>query len=82
MTVATTAVGLIPNMWSMGTGADVMKRITAPLIGGIFTSSILELGVYPVIYELWKWHFEVKQSVAAQSSSASTIVQWPYRELR
>jgi len=60
MTVATTAVGLIPIMWSMGTGADVMKRIAAPLIGGIFTSFMLELVVYPVVYELWKWNFEVK----------------------
>jgi Cu(I)/Ag(I) efflux system membrane protein CusA/SilA len=62
MTVATTAIGLIPIMWSTGTGADVMKRIAAPLIGGIFTSFILELLVYPVIYEIWKWNFEVKKS--------------------
>ncbi len=75
MTMATTAVGLIPIMWSTGTGADVMKRIAAPLIGGIVTSFILELVVYPVIYELWKWHFEVKPSVAAQPSGASTIDQ-------
>ncbi len=60
MTMATTAVGLVPVMWSMGTGADVMKRIAAPLIGGIFTSFFLELLVYPVIYEVWKWHFELK----------------------
>jgi Cu(I)/Ag(I) efflux system membrane protein CusA/SilA len=60
MTMATTAIGLIPVMWSMGTGADVMKRIAAPLIGGIFTSFLLELVVYPVIYEIWKWNFEMK----------------------
>ncbi len=65
MTVATTAVGLIPIMWSMGTGADTMKRIAAPLIGGIFTSFLLELLIYPVVYELWKWHREVKKQVAA-----------------
>jgi len=62
MTVATTSIGLIPIMWSTGTGADVMKRIAAPLIGGIFTSFALELLVYPVIYEIWKWHFELKKS--------------------
>jgi Cu(I)/Ag(I) efflux system membrane protein CusA/SilA len=62
MTVATTSIGLIPIMWSTGTGADVMKRIAAPLIGGIFTSFALELLVYPVIYEIWKWNFEVKKS--------------------
>jgi Cu(I)/Ag(I) efflux system membrane protein CusA/SilA len=62
MTVATTSIGLVPIMWSTGTGADVMKRIAAPMIGGIFTSFILELLVYPSIYEIWKWNFEVKKS--------------------
>jgi Cu(I)/Ag(I) efflux system membrane protein CusA/SilA len=55
MTVATMFAGLAPIMWSHGTGADVMKRIAAPMIGGIFTSFILELVVYPAIYEVWKW---------------------------
>jgi len=64
MTVATMALGLIPIMWSTGTGADVMKRIAAPMIGGIFTSFILELLVYPAIYEIWKWHFELKKALA------------------
>jgi len=62
MTVATMFIGLIPIMWSTGTGADVMKRIAAPMIGGVFTSFILELMVYPAIYEIWKWHFEVKKT--------------------
>jgi len=48
-------------MWSTGSGADVMKRIAAPMIGGIFTSFILELAVYPAIFAIWKWHTEVKQ---------------------
>ncbi len=48
-------------MWSTGTGADVMKRIAAPMIGGIFTSFLLELLVYPAIYEVWKWHFQAEQ---------------------
>jgi len=65
MSVSTTFIGLVPIMWSIGAGADVMKRITAPLIGGIFTSFILELVVYPAIYEVWKWHFEVKKSLPA-----------------
>lgn len=56
MTVAVMFMGLLPIMWSTGAGADVMKRIAAPMIGGIFTSFILELVVYPVIYEIWKWH--------------------------
>ncbi len=50
MTVATTFLGLLPIMWSMGTGSDVMKRVAAPMIGGIFTSFLLELIVYPPIY--------------------------------
>ena len=63
MTVATMFLGLVPIMWSTGTGADVMKRIAAPMIGGVFTSFILELLVYPAIYEIWKWNFEVKKAV-------------------
>ncbi|HEY1242342.1 MAG TPA: CusA/CzcA family heavy metal efflux RND transporter [Bryobacteraceae bacterium] len=62
MTVATMFFGLAPIMWSTGTGADVMKRIAAPMIGGIFTSFILELVVYPAIYEVWKWQSLKRQS--------------------
>jgi Cu(I)/Ag(I) efflux system membrane protein CusA/SilA len=60
MTMATTFIGFFPIMWATGTGSDVWKRIAAPMVGGILTSFLLELLVYPVIYELWKWHFEVK----------------------
>jgi len=63
MTVATMFVGLAPIMWSVGAGADVMKRIAAPMIGGIFTSFLLELVVYPALYEVWKWR-SVKRQVA------------------
>jgi Cu(I)/Ag(I) efflux system membrane protein CusA/SilA len=62
MTVAVMFVGLAPIMWSTGAGADVMKRIAAPMIGGIFTSFILELVVYPAIYEVWKWHSVKRQA--------------------
>jgi Cu(I)/Ag(I) efflux system membrane protein CusA/SilA len=61
MTVGVMFMGLVPIMWSTGAGADVMKRIAAPMIGGIFTSFILELVVYPAIYAIWKWYFEVKK---------------------
>ncbi|MCX5867602.1 MAG: CusA/CzcA family heavy metal efflux RND transporter, partial [Proteobacteria bacterium] len=54
MTVAAIALGLLPIMWSQGTGAEVMKRIAAPMIGGILTSALMELLVYPAIYHLWK----------------------------
>jgi Cu(I)/Ag(I) efflux system membrane protein CusA/SilA len=64
MTVACMFMGLVPIMWSAGAGADVMKRIAAPMIGGILTSFILELIAYPAIYEVWKWHFELKRELA------------------
>ncbi len=60
MTVMAMFMGLIPIMYSMGTGSDMMKRIAAPMIGGVFTSFILELLVYPPIYLIWKWRFEMK----------------------
>jgi copper/silver efflux system protein len=61
MTVATTFLGLVPIMWSLGAGSDVMKRIAAPMIGGIFTSFLLELLVYPGVYQIWKWDFEMRR---------------------
>ena len=54
MTFATMGIGLFPIMWSTGTGADVMKRIAAPLVGGICTSFLLELLVYPAVYAFWR----------------------------
>jgi Cu(I)/Ag(I) efflux system membrane protein CusA/SilA len=54
MTASVIVAGLLPIMWSRGAGADVMKRIAAPMIGGIVTSVLMELAVYPVIYYLWK----------------------------
>jgi len=50
MTVTTTFIGLVPIMWSLGKGSDMMKRVAAPMIGGVFTSFLLELLVYPPIY--------------------------------
>jgi Cu(I)/Ag(I) efflux system membrane protein CusA/SilA len=54
MTVMAIIMGLLPIMWSHGAGADVMKRIAAPMIGGIVTSFVLELIIYPVIFEVWR----------------------------
>ena len=54
MTIAVIIAGLIPIMWSHGAGADVMKRIAAPMIGGVITSGLMELLVFPVIYFLWR----------------------------
>ncbi|MHC1763778.1 MAG: efflux RND transporter permease subunit [Verrucomicrobiia bacterium] len=54
MTAATTLIALVPILWSTGTGADVMKRLAAPMVGGVVTSVLLELLVYPAIYYLWR----------------------------
>ena len=70
MTVACMFMGLFPIMWSTGSGADTMKRIAAPMIGGIFTSFVMELVVYPAIYAIWKWHFEVKPALKTETSQA------------
>jgi Cu(I)/Ag(I) efflux system membrane protein CusA/SilA len=54
MTVCAAFIGLLPIMWSTGTGADLMKRIAAPMVGGLVTSFALELLVYPAVYYLWR----------------------------
>ena len=54
MTACVIIAGLLPIMWSHGTGADVMKRIAAPMVGGVVTSVVMELLVYPAIYFIWK----------------------------
>ncbi len=79
MTFAAMSVGLIPILWSTGTGSGIMKRIATPMIGGIFTSFILELLVYPAIYAVWREralkqelsHDEIRQ--ASQFNSARMI---------
>ena len=54
MTIMAILMGLLPIMWSHGAGADVMKRIAAPMIGGVITSFLLELLVYPAIFDVWR----------------------------
>ncbi len=63
MTVGAAWMGLVPILFSNGVGSDVMKRIAAPMVGGIFTSFLLELLVYPVLFVIWKWHTEVRPQV-------------------
>jgi len=60
MTVMAAFMGLLPIMWSTSAGADVMKRIAAPMIGGLLTSFVLELLVYPAIYKIWKQRTELR----------------------
>ncbi len=66
MTVLANIFGLMPVMWATGTGAEVAKRIAAPLFGGVTTSFLLELLIYPAVYLLWKWHFEVKPQASKE----------------
>ena len=54
MTVAAAFIGLLPLLWATGSGADVMRRLAAPMLGGLFTSFLMELLIYPVIFYLAK----------------------------
>jgi Cu(I)/Ag(I) efflux system membrane protein CusA/SilA len=54
MTAAVILAGLAPILWSHGAGADTMKRIATPMVGGVITSTIMELIVYPAIFYLWR----------------------------
>ncbi len=68
MTVFAAMLGLLPIMWSVGTGADLMKRIAAPMIGGLVTSFMMELLVYPAVYFLWK-----KKEVSDEDTMTTAI---------
>jgi len=80
MTVAVIIAGLLPIMWGSGTGSEVMRRIAAPMVGGIFTSFLLELLVYPAIYEVWRWNSDMKklqiqtEDYAEQSATGLKLV--------
>jgi len=54
MTASVIIAGLLPILWSHGAGADVMKRIAVPMVGGVVTSLIMELAVYPAIFYVWR----------------------------
>ena len=56
MTVAAIIAGLLPIMWGSGTGSEVMRRIAAPMVGGMISSTVLTLGVIPAVFYLWKRH--------------------------
>jgi len=65
MTVVAIMAGLAPILWSAGTGADVMKRIAAPMVGGMITSTILTLVVIPAIYYLWR-AWQLRRAVSSE----------------
>ncbi len=68
MTFATMCVGLVPILWATGTGSEIMKRVAAPMVGGIVTSFFLELLVYPAIYAIWR-----ERSLEMPASGAEPI---------
>jgi len=72
MTIAVIIAGLLPIMWSHGAGADVMKRIAAPMVGGVVTSGVMELMVYPVIFYLWRGR---KLEKTQQPTSAAELIE-------
>ena len=71
MTFACMTIGLIPILWSTGTGSEIMKRIAAPMVGGICTSFILELLVYPAIYAVWRER-SLKQELLGHDETAAS----------
>ena len=73
MTFAIMCIGLIPILWSNGTGSEIMKRMAAPMIGGIFTSFILELLVYPPIYAVWREKGLKKEPIRDQIMAAGHL---------
>jgi Cu(I)/Ag(I) efflux system membrane protein CusA/SilA len=54
MTIATMAAALLPLLWAEGSGAEIMKRVAAPMVGGLVTSAFLTLEVIPVLYTIWR----------------------------
>ena len=76
MTVFAAFMGLLPILWSIGTGADLMKRIAAPMVGGLVTSFGLELLVYPAIYFLWKGR-RLAEGPATAPEAAQQLVPAP-----
>jgi copper/silver efflux system protein len=77
MTVFAAFIGLLPIMWSTGIGADLMKRIAAPMVGGLVTSFALELLVYPAVYYLWKRKGLPEGQATALAESPGRVVPIP-----
>ena len=78
MTVCAAFMGLLPILWSTSAGADVMKRIAAPMIGGLVTSFLLELLVYPAIYKVWKRRTDsISPTSGSVIASHTTFLELP-----
>ena len=66
-------LGLIPVMWATGTGADIMKRLAAPMVGGVLSAMLLTLVVIPALYLIWRWHADVKRQAGAGQTSTVIV---------
>jgi Cu(I)/Ag(I) efflux system membrane protein CusA/SilA len=66
-------LGLLPVMWATGTGADVMKRIAAPMVGGVLSAMLLTLVVIPALYAIWRWHADIKRTVGAEQGQPTVV---------
>jgi Cu(I)/Ag(I) efflux system membrane protein CusA/SilA len=73
MTVITTTAGLMPILWGHGTGSEVMKRIAAPMVGGLVSATILTLIVVPAVYGLWRGRSVPKPAAANELASAEAV---------
>jgi Cu(I)/Ag(I) efflux system membrane protein CusA/SilA len=74
MTVTAIMAGLVPILWSQGTGADVMKRIAAPMVGGMISSTILTLVVIPAIYSIWKERELARRVLGVEHASTAGVI--------
>jgi Cu(I)/Ag(I) efflux system membrane protein CusA/SilA len=73
MTFATMCIGLAPILWSTGSGSAILKRIAAPMVGGILTSFVLELLVYPAIYAIWRGRSLIQPPHEAEFEMQGTL---------
>ena len=76
MTVATMLLGLVPLLWASGSGSDVMKRIAAPMVGGLITSTFLTLEIIPVVYTYWRLEQLLWQRLPAHDAPKLRKLQW------
>jgi Cu(I)/Ag(I) efflux system membrane protein CusA/SilA len=67
-------LGLLPVMWATGTGADVMKRLAAPMVGGVVSAMLLTLVVIPALYVIWRWHTDVKRGATAPQAQPAVLI--------
>jgi Cu(I)/Ag(I) efflux system membrane protein CusA/SilA len=76
MTVATIMIGLLPIFWSARPGSDLMKRIAAPMAGGMMSSFLMELLIYPVLYQIWRQRETVTAAKTAKTAPPFRVITY------